>query len=158
NPLARPADPLFLGLHALERAQMSSKVVPKRDPGEKVGVLGKLGGRLACIEYSDLPDDLRQARGADGGLLYGAGNIAVHVLALGFVERLTRGALHLPWPLAKKEVEALDGAGRPSRRAGIKFEAFVFDALGLAERTVTLEVDRAVEFSPVKNARGEDSP
>ena len=36
NPLARPADPLFVGLHALERAEMSSKVVAKRDAAEKV--------------------------------------------------------------------------------------------------------------------------
>jgi UDP-N-acetylglucosamine/UDP-N-acetylgalactosamine diphosphorylase len=82
----------------------------------------------------------------------------MHVLDLAFVERLTGGALHLPWHLARKDVDALDLEGRPGRRQGIKFEAFVFDALGMAERSVTLEVDRASEFSPVKNARGEDSP
>jgi UDP-N-acetylglucosamine/UDP-N-acetylgalactosamine diphosphorylase len=158
NPLARPADPLFIGLHALLGAQMSSKVVKKRDAAEKVGVLGRVGGRLSCIEYSDLPRDLREARGTDGELLFGAGNVAMHVLDLAFVERLTGGALHLPWHLARKDVDALDEAGRPGRRPGIKFEAFVFDALGMAERSVTLEVDRASEFSPVKNARGEDSP
>src|SRR5260221_621015 len=158
NPLARPADPLFLGLHALAGAQMSSKVVKKRDAAERVGVIGRVGGRLSCIEYSDLPQDLREARGPGGELLYGAGNVAMHVLDLAFVERLTRGPLHLPWHLARKEVDALDGEGRRGPRPGIKFDAFVFDALGLAERSVTLEVDRASEFSPVKNARGEDSP
>jgi UDP-N-acetylglucosamine/UDP-N-acetylgalactosamine diphosphorylase len=158
NPLARPADPLFLGLHALEGAQMSSKVVPKRDAAEKVGVLGRVAGRLACIEYSDLPAALREARGSEGELLYGAGNVAMHLLDLDFVRRLTRGGLKLPWHLARKDVEALDPEGRPSKRPGIKFEAFVFDALGEAERSVTLEVERASEFSPVKNARGEDSP
>jgi UDP-N-acetylglucosamine/UDP-N-acetylgalactosamine diphosphorylase len=34
----------------------------------------------------------------------------------------------------------------------------VFDALAPAERSVTLEVARELEFSPVKNANGEDSP
>jgi UDP-N-acetylglucosamine/UDP-N-acetylgalactosamine diphosphorylase len=158
NPLARPADPLFLGLHALERAQMSSKVVQKRDAAEKVGVLGRVGGKLSCIEYSDLPAELREARHPAGHLLYGAGNVAMHALDLAFVEELTRGGLALPWHLARKEVAALDERGHTVKRAGIKFEAFVFDALGFAERSVTLEVDRAVEFSPVKNARGEDSP
>src|SRR5258707_856391 len=71
NPLARPADPLFLGLHALAGAQMSSKVVKKRDAAEKVGVIGRVGGRLSCIEYSDLPPDLREARGPGGELLFG---------------------------------------------------------------------------------------
>ena len=35
---------------------------------------------------------------------------------------------------------------------------FVFDALGLAKETVTLEVDRREEFSPVKTRQGADSP
>jgi UDP-N-acetylglucosamine/UDP-N-acetylgalactosamine diphosphorylase len=158
NPLARPSDPLFLGLHALERAQMSSKVVPKRDPGEKVGVLGRVSGKLACIEYSDLPADLREAKTPSGDLVFNAGNVAMHAIELEFVERLTRGALHLPWHLARKDVEALGEDGRPTKRPGIKFEAFVFDALAFADRSVTLEVDRRAEFSPVKNAQGEDSP
>jgi UDP-N-acetylglucosamine/UDP-N-acetylgalactosamine diphosphorylase len=49
-----------------------------------------------------------------------------------------------------------DGELRQSE--GVKFEAFVFDALGESERSVILEVDRSVEFSPVKNAEGQDSP
>jgi UDP-N-acetylglucosamine/UDP-N-acetylgalactosamine diphosphorylase len=158
NPLARPADPLFLGLHRLERAQMSSKVVAKRDASEKVGVIGRVSGRLACIEYSDLPGRLREARDAAGKLVFSAGNVAMHALDVEFVEKLTRGGLKLPWHLARKQVSALDDSGRPAQRPGIKFESFVFDALGMAERSITLEVRRAEEFSPVKNATGEDSP
>jgi len=158
NPLARPADPLFLGLHSLAGAEMSSKVVSKRDAGEKVGVIGLADGKLGCIEYSDLPDDLRHAKDERGRLLFRAGNIANHVLDRAFVERLTDGGLHLPWHLARKRVATLDDEGRPVQREGIKFETFVFDALGAARASVTLEVDRAQEFSPVKNATGEDSP
>ena len=40
----------------------------------------------------------------------------------------------------------------------MKFETFVFDALHVAQNSVTLEVERAQEFSPVKNAEGQDSP
>lgn len=158
NPLARPADPLFIGLHRLERAQMSSKVVAKRHASEKVGVIGRVSGRLACIEYSDLPGRLREARDPAGRLVFSAGNVAMHVLDVDFVERLTRGGLKLPWHLARKQVSALDESGRTAPRTAIKFESFVFDALGMAERSVTLEVRRAEEFSPVKNATGEDSP
>jgi UDP-N-acetylglucosamine/UDP-N-acetylgalactosamine diphosphorylase len=102
NPLVRPADPLFLGLHHAAGAGMSSKVVPKRDAAEKVGVLGRVDGKLACIEYSDLPAELREAREPGGELRFRAGNIAVHALAVGFLERLTRGGLELPWHLARK--------------------------------------------------------
>ncbi|HUR29079.1 MAG TPA: UTP--glucose-1-phosphate uridylyltransferase [Planctomycetota bacterium] len=157
NPLVRPADPLFLGLHALENAGMSSKVVAKRDAAEKVGVIGKSGGRLGCIEYSDLPADLREARDPDGQLRFRAGSIAIHVLRRDFVEELTRGGLRLPWHLARKKMLVWE-EGELVQRDGIKFEAFVFDALSRSPRSVTLEVDRALEFSPVKNAHGEDSP
>ena len=39
NPLVPLADPVFLGFHALGEAQVSCKVVRKRDPDEKVGVI-----------------------------------------------------------------------------------------------------------------------
>jgi UDP-N-acetylglucosamine/UDP-N-acetylgalactosamine diphosphorylase len=158
NPLARPADPLFIGLHAGAGARMSSKVVSKRNAAEKVGVLGRVDGRLSCIEYSDLPEPLREARGPGGELLYGAGNIAVHVIDHAFVEQLTRGGLKLPWHVAKKNMAVVDREGGPVRIEGYKFETFVFDALQLAGKSVTLEVERSLEFSPIKNRSGEDSP
>ena len=159
NPLVRPADPLFLGLHALEGAEMSSKVVAKRDADEKVGVLGLADGRLGCIEYSDLPADLRNQTDAGGALTYRAGNIATHVIRLDFIERLTSsGTLELPWHLARKRMKAVDLQGNSTEVDGVKFETFVFDALGETKRSVVLEVDRALEFSPVKNAEGSDSP
>ncbi|MCP3919225.1 MAG: UDPGP type 1 family protein [bacterium] len=158
SPLARPADTLFVGLHALAGAQMSAKVAAKRDADEKVGVLGLVDGKLGCIEYSDLPDDLRHAQTDDGKLLFRAGNIAAHVLERSFVEELTRGELRLPWHLARKEMPMLNEAGTIEKRPGVKFETFVFDALGYAQRSVVLEIDRALEFSPVKNADGADSP
>lgn len=158
NPLARPADPLFLGLHAQRGAGMSSKVVKKRDAGEKVGVLGLIDGRMGCIEYSDLPEDLREQRDADGELSFRAGNIAVHVIDRAFVERLTADRLELPWHLARKKMKVVDERGDITESFGTKFETFVFDALADSPESVTLEVDRALEFSPVKNADGEDSP
>jgi UDP-N-acetylglucosamine/UDP-N-acetylgalactosamine diphosphorylase len=159
NPLARPADPLFIGLHAAADAGMSSKVVAKRDAHEKVGVIGLADGKLGCIEYSDLPASLRDARDADGQLLFRAGNIAAHMLARGFVEDLNRGGrLHLPWHLARKKLKTVAADGRPTEVDGVKFETFVFDALGATDASVTLEVERRHEFSPVKNATGLDSP
>ncbi|MBM3991182.1 MAG: UDPGP type 1 family protein [Planctomycetes bacterium] len=157
NPLAPPADPLFLGLHALEGASMSSKVVEKRNAGEKVGVIGRVDGQLSCIEYTDLPSELREARDEQGKLRFGAGNIALHVLDIEFVAELNRGGLQLPWHLARKSMEVWE-AGALVKKQGVKFETFVFDALGRSERSVTLEVARHREFSPVKNSTGEDSP
>jgi len=158
NPLARPADPLFVGLHAAEDCGMSSKVVKKRGPGEKVGVIGRINGKLGCIEYSDLPEELKGARDSDGELSFRAGNIAAHMLRTSFVQELTRDRLELPWHVARKSMKAAAPDGTIHERAGFKFETFVFDALGDSRRSVTLEVERGLEFSPVKNAAGADSP
>lgn len=158
NPFARPADALFLGLHKHANAGMSSKVVSKRDANEKVGVLGNIDGVMGCIEYSDLAPELREARDGAGDLLFRAGNIAVHAIDVNFVKELTAGGvLSLPWHVAKKNMGALGVDGTEVSIAGAKFETFVFDALAKSDTSITLEVDRAVEFSPVKNKDGEDS-
>lgn len=137
---------------------MSSKIVAKRGPDEKVGVIGRVDGKLSCIEYSDLPAHLREARDPRGDLLFGAGNIAVHAIERRFVEDLTRGNLRLPWHVARKSMPVVDERGMVAQIEGFKFETFVFDALAFVKDSVTLEVERAHEFSPVKNKAGEDSP
>src|SRR5262249_23227770 len=85
NPLLPVLDPEFLGHHSLHRADMSSKVVEKTVPEEKVGVVARVGGRPCVIEYSDLPHDLMTKRDADGRLHLRYGSIAVHAFRLPFV-------------------------------------------------------------------------
>jgi len=161
NPLVPPLDPVFLGHHADAASDMSSKMARKRDAAEKVGVFCTSGGRLHVIEYSDLPPDLAEEKVGDN-LRFEAGSIAIHILSRTFVERLTAGGrLALPFHRAKKKIPCADETGatvKPGRDNGIKFEMFIFDALPMASNPVVLEIDRAREFSPVKNAEGEDSP
>jgi len=161
NPLVVLCDPVFIGRHALARAEISSKVVRKAGWQEKVGVIGLRDGKLTVIEYSDLPEAEAKATLPDGSLKYWAGSIAIHVLSVGFVERLNRGSFRLPFHVAEKAIPCVDETGtvvKPKGKNGIKFETFVFDALEAASGAVTMEVERREEFSPVKNATGEDSP
>ncbi|MCP4715564.1 MAG: UDPGP type 1 family protein [Deltaproteobacteria bacterium] len=162
NPLAKIADPLFIGAHADRQADMSSKVVKKTDPNERVGIIGKIDGRLGCIEYSELTAEEAAETTADGGLRFGSANIAIHMLKRGFIEKLTSSAeFQLPYHIALKEIECLDITENQHRSAkieGIKCELFIFDALGFAQQSATLEIPRAEDFSPVKNSAGSDSP
>ncbi len=161
NPLIRICDPVFVGFHLLHDAEMSAKVLRKRDPYEKLGVVGRRNGRFAVIEYSDLTVEQMEARGPDGELKYWAGSIAEHCYNVDFVERVLREAGHLPYHVAHKKVPHLDEEGRlvePSEPNAYKFEMFVFDAFPFAERAVFLEANRSEEYSPVKNAEGQDSP
>lgn len=161
NVLVRVPDPVFLGYHAQARAEMSSKVVRKAHPEEKVGVIGMRGGNLGVIEYSDLGQEDMTARGPDGELKYWAGNIAIHMIRVSFLRRLQREGIRLPFHRAIKKVPFVDTEGtriEPDSPNGIKFESFIFDALQHAVRAVSQEVNRKEEFSPVKNATGVSSP
>ncbi len=161
NPLARVCRPEFLGHHFLEAADMSSVVVRKVAPEEKMGVIARIDGRAGVVEYSDLPDELAQERDDDGELVYWAGSIAVHCVDVAFASSLTRSGLDLPYHHALKKVPHVDADGRPvepDAPNAVKFETFLFDALPAAERTVTVEAAREDEFSPIKNAEGSDSP
>jgi len=161
NPLAPVLDPVFIGHHLLDDAEMSTKVVAKIDPTEKVGVLGLIDGRPGVIEYSDLDEELAASRDEQGRLRFRAGNIAIHVIARPLVERIARGGVELPVHRAEKKVPHVAPSGelvRPDAPNAIKMEMFVFDALPHARGVVTQEVERREEFAPVKNAEGSDSP
>jgi UDP-N-acetylglucosamine/UDP-N-acetylgalactosamine diphosphorylase len=160
NPLVKVADPVFLGHHAAARAEVSSKVVGKRGPKEKVGVFARVDGRCSMIEYHELPDELAHATDENGRLVIWAGNPAIHLFDVGFLERMTRDPKRLPFHLARKKVPHIDEAGRPVEPAaenGLKFERFIFDVLPAAERWAVVETTREEEFAPLKNAEGEDS-
>jgi UDP-N-acetylglucosamine/UDP-N-acetylgalactosamine diphosphorylase len=160
NPLVRIGDPGFLGAHHLAGAEVSSKVVRKHDPAEKVGIVAERDGRQCVIEYSDLPDELAEQRREDGGLAFAAGSIALHIFALDFVARLGTTA-ELPYHRARKPVAYVDDDGRriePESANAVKFEQFIFDTLPLARHALVLETERSQEFEPLKNASGDSSP
>ena len=162
NPLVHAIDPLFLGLHDVTGSEMSSKTIPKAHALEKVGNFAVGDGRLQVIEYSDLPEEVAKQTDARGNLLFNAGSIAIHALRTSFIERLNEGGqLKLPWHRAEKKVPYLNEAGqpvKPDKPNAIKLEQFVFDAIPLANNPIVYTTRREEEFSPVKNAQGDDSP
>ena len=161
NPLVKVADPSYLSHHIRADAEISVKVVRKTHPREKLGVVVKVDGRLQLIEYSDLPAEVAGRRLPDDSLEIWAGNIAVHVFNLPFLERLAADGVKLPYHRAIKEVPYLDESGQPVQPAeanAVKFETFIFDTLPLARRVLVVETDRWEEFEPLKNAQGANSP
>jgi UDP-N-acetylglucosamine/UDP-N-acetylgalactosamine diphosphorylase len=165
NPMVRIADPVFLGLHASgegSSGEMSSKMVAKRNAAEKVGVFCEVAGKTAVIEYSDMPAELTNSLDAHGKLRFNAGSIAIHAISVEFMQRLTQGDFALPFHRAKKKVpywcDTQKKTVEPAEPNAIKFEAFIFDALGLAKKSLVMETSRTEEFAPLKNATGEDSP
>jgi UDP-N-acetylglucosamine/UDP-N-acetylgalactosamine diphosphorylase len=164
NPLVKCVDAEFIGFHLETGSEMSTKMIPKRNAGEKIGHLCRdVQGRTLVVEYSDMPRDLGEERDRAGELRFRAGSIGIHVLDREFIARVGAGrdaACRLPFHRADKKVATIDAQGHavtPAQPNGVKFEMFVFDALPFAKNTCIIETERAEDFSPVKNATGVDS-
>ncbi|MHC4598704.1 MAG: UTP--glucose-1-phosphate uridylyltransferase, partial [Planctomycetota bacterium] len=160
NPLLPVLDPAFLGHHLLSGSQFTTKVARKTGPEERMGVFARVDGRLRVVEYIHVPENLARARDEEGRLLLWAGNVAVHVIDLAFVEGLGRDFV-LPLHAARKPEHGIDETGQPLDPAtprAIKLETFIFDAIPLAEKALIVEVDREEEFGPVKSSEGADTP
>jgi UDP-N-acetylglucosamine/UDP-N-acetylgalactosamine diphosphorylase len=163
NPLVKIADPQFLGQHVRANADVSTKVIPKEGPFDRLGNLVLIDGKKSIIEYSDLPAELAEWRDPEGKLLFSVGNPAIHIFSLEFLQRVTGGATEsLPYHLARKKVPywdtRKDAAVEPAKENALKFERFIFDVLPVAHRWVVVATSRREEFFPLKNATGADSP
>lgn len=161
NPLARIARPEFLGHHTIGGSEMTNVVVRKKHAKERTGVVARSQNRTILVEYSDLPDRFASATDADGSLRFWAGSIAEHCIDLTLAERVTEDGAGLPFHRAIKTVPYVDAGGIrviPEEPNAVKFESFIFDALPRAERVMSVEAAREDEFSPIKNATGDDSP
>ncbi|HEO71992.1 MAG TPA: UDPGP type 1 family protein [Candidatus Hydrogenedentes bacterium] len=155
NWAVKVADPYALGYHVLRGAEMSSKNQEKNEARENVGVHCLCDGEYRVIEYTELerfPALLKED--GEGGLVFSAGNPAIHVLSADFVERVYRQYDEFPWHRAHKRVLYLNADGvlvEPEKPNAYKFETFVFDALRYVRHDpVALEIDRPGEYTPIK--------
>jgi UDP-N-acetylglucosamine/UDP-N-acetylgalactosamine diphosphorylase len=160
NPLVDLADRVFIGQHLARAAEVSSKVIPKEKPTDKVGNFVLVDNRCTIIEYSDLPEALAVKTDAQGRLLFWAGSPAIHLFDVTFLRKVTQGSARIPWHLARKKVPFIDEQGRriePAKENALKFERFIFDVLPQADRWTVVATGKK-EFEPLKNATGPDSP
>jgi UDP-N-acetylglucosamine/UDP-N-acetylgalactosamine diphosphorylase len=165
NPLVAMCDPTFLGFHLLGESEMSTQVVAKTSPDDRVGNVVSIDSQVRIIEYSDLPNEYAERRAADGSLRLWAGSIAVHVFDVAFLSRMAGTPDGMPYHVAHKAASYVDAKGtivspRANEKNAIKFERFIFDLLPEARRSIVMEVDAAEAFAPVKNADGaaKDTP
>ncbi|HEX5136807.1 MAG TPA: UTP--glucose-1-phosphate uridylyltransferase [Planctomycetota bacterium] len=156
NPLLRVVDPDFIGRIWTEGTPAATKVVLKRTPEQKLGLVVRRKGRPSVVEYTEAPADRAGARDPDGALTYRLGSIAAHAFRLDFLRRAL--AAGLPLHPARKEIPVVDAVGEPQRVQGTKYERFLFDVFPHARDATVVEVLPEREYAPVKNVEGEDSP
>lgn len=164
NPTAILCDPVLIGFHTNRRSQLTTNVVRKVSPTERMGVLVDINGRTEIVEYSELNAEQAARRNDSGDWVFWAGNTAIHVFDREFLQEIADNTDSLPLHIARKNVAYIDESGTliqpddPATPNAIKLERFIFDALPIAKRTLIVEGNRAREFNPVKNREGNDSP
>ncbi len=159
NLIVPPLDTLFIGLHKIEESELSSRMLAKTGPMEKLGNFCVSDGKLNIIEYSDMPRELAEQHDENGRLSFIAGSPAIHIFSVSFLKRLC-DSLSLPLHRAEKKVNFVTPSGtlvKPKEPNAVKLETFIFDSLPFAKRTMILEAVREEQFSPTKNPEGVDS-
>ena len=146
NVVVKVLDPALVGRHVTENNDITSKsITPK--PGESVGRLAVMNGDKGVVEYTELP--------AGSEDKFTNANIGIHMYSTNFLNKAADG--EMPYHLALKKLEHLDGELSVVKEEVLKFEKFYFDAFKYAVKHNTLQVDRTGEFSPLKNKAGNDS-
>lgn len=175
NSLVRPADPAFIGYCISSKADCGNKVLWKTDPHEKVGVIAERDGKPCVVEYSELSPEMAERRvknddSEDGSsssssspfkLALGAANICNHYYHINFLKDTVIPNFGSVFHIAHKKIPVWDEDKEetvtPTTNNGIKLESFIFDVFPYSQSMAIYEVERRLEFAPVKNAPGSSS-
>ncbi|MBQ9280037.1 MAG: UDPGP type 1 family protein [Clostridia bacterium] len=159
NVLVKMADPLFIGFAIKKEYKIASKTIPKTGPEERVGVFCKKDGKPYVIEYTEISPEFANMRDENGELLYGEGHVLLNLFHISALEEIEK--FKLPYHAAHKKCSYMNEEGvviAPEKPNAYKFETFLFDAFAKMPEIGLLRGKREIDFSPVKNAEGVDSP
>jgi len=139
---------------------IATKVVRKRAANESVGLIVQKNGKPDVVEYSEMSQEMAEAKEGSGLLKFRAANIVNHYYSFRFFESIEDWAHKLPHHVAKKMIPYMDTETgetvKPDKPNGIKLEQWVFDVFPFTgmDKFACLEVERKEEFSPLKNGKG----
>lgn len=153
NSLSRPLDPELVGLSLRSPGvEVLNKCIVRRE-NENLGVFC-MGKSTCIVEYSEIE------KVANASFLSGAttvyGNICDHMFSGTFLRRVIDDCLYqqLPYHVAKKLIPYFDPilqrTIKPDCPNGYKLELFIFDIFQFSKKVLCVEVDRSVQFAPVK--------
>ena len=109
NCLVKMVDPVLMGIAMDKKVTVACKSVVKANPSEKVGVFCKRNGKPNVIEYSEITEEMAQARDENGELYYGESHILCNLFSIDAIERM--GANSLPYHVAYKKATYINKEG-----------------------------------------------
>jgi len=159
NVLLKMVDPTLIGFAEAKGVEIATKSVVKNSPHERVGVICKKDGQVGVIEYTELPTELAEAVDDEGDLIYGESHIMCNLFSMSILKKLAK--VTLPYHKAHKKNSYLNENCElvvPEEPNSFKFETFIFDSFNYVDDIAILRGTREVDFAPVKNKEGVDSP
>ena len=159
NVLAKLVDPVLLGFSALNNYKITSVSCIKAEPQERVGVLCKKNGKPSVVEYTEFPDELKEALNENGELEFGEAHLLMNLFHVDVIEGIAKEKLE--YHVAHKKSDYMNEKGefvKATEPNVYKFEALLFDAFERLDDIGILRYHREECFAPIKNAEGVDSP
>ena len=159
NVLAKMVDPVLMGLCINNNTLAGGKSLVKAGPKEKVGVFCKRNGKPSVVEYTEITEEMANAKDENGELVFGESHIICNLFNIKALENISKNSL--PYHSAFKKATYMNEEKQivtSDTPNAYKFEAFIFDAFSTLDDMSILRVKREEEFAPVKNATGVDSP
>ena len=159
NVLLKMVDTLLMGVAIKEGSEIATRSIFKNCPTERIGSLCIQDGKVKVIEYSELPQDMIEAKDEDGEILFGESHVMCNLFSIKALEKIS--LQNLQYHKAHKKYSYLDENGKlvePEEPNAYKFEYFIFDSFEFFNQISIVRVKREEDFAPVKNKEGVDSP
>jgi len=159
NVLVKVADPEFIGFSIVNYLDIACKSSLKRKWDENAGIYCMKNNRASYLEYTEISKQKAKELDDDGNFVFGDIGIVMYVYTIELLDKIAKKKL--PFHIAKKKIPYSTIEGEliePTIPNGIKFETFIFDSFIFADKVSIMRVDRDLEFAPIKNKSGEDSP
>ena len=159
NILLEIIDPLFIGLAAANNSSIASKSVRKDELESKEWVFANMDGKPDIIDPQLLTDEIRYSKNERGQYNYNQINILSHLFRKDAF--LKAENLEIPYHRAFKKTDYINEEGMkvvPEGPNSFKFEKFIFDIFKYFEDITLLEVDKSLEFAPIKAFTGNETP
>ena len=89
NVLLKMVDTLLMGVAIKEGSQIATRSIFKNTPRERIGSLCIQDGKVKVIEYSELPEDMIEAKDENGEILFGESHVMCNLFSLKALEKIS---------------------------------------------------------------------
>lgn len=89
NVLLKMVDTLLMGVAIKEDSQIATRSIFKNTPRERIGSLCIQDGKVKVIEYSELPEDMIEAKDENGEILFGESHVMCNLFSLKALEKIS---------------------------------------------------------------------